>query len=196
MSERIWGWKEVLGISLRCEWLTQSFREEWKITSRFRWSNYTAFFSRKTDLEFFLLYNALVTRFYWTDLFNICPISSWSGFLKGDWKLHFKDIKLESYSAKSASPPDVQKPNNKTKHIPEYNLNSNISPSIRIFKKCLFGSYLSWNFGICFFSLNVNYKSTEVQCRTSYWVQIPLRMVRAQCSNANYAHGGFWCYLG
>ena len=34
-----------------------------------------------------------------------------------DGKSNFKDIKLESYSAKSASPPDVQKPNNKMKNI-------------------------------------------------------------------------------
>ena len=36
-QKRIWAWKEVLGISLRCEWLTQSFWEEWKII--YRWSN-------------------------------------------------------------------------------------------------------------------------------------------------------------
>ena len=46
--------------------------------------------------------------------------------MKGDGKLHFEDIKLESYSAESASSLDVQKVDNKTKNIPEYKLNSNI----------------------------------------------------------------------
>ena len=89
---------------------------------------YTLFFDK-----LILNFSYFIIRWWPGFTENICPISSWSGFLKGDGKLHFEDIKLESYSAKSASPPDVQKPDNKTKNIPEYNLNSNISPSIRIF---------------------------------------------------------------
>ena len=129
VSERIWAWKEVLRISLRCEWLTQSF---WESGKSYLGDQIYCLSSINWSYSFVFL-NLLVTRFYWTDLFDICPIPSWSEFLKGDGKSNLKDIKLESYSAKSASSLDMQKPNNKTKNIPEYNLNSNISPSIRIF---------------------------------------------------------------
>ena len=106
VSERIWGWKEVLGISLRCEWLTQSFREERKIIPR--WSNilYSSIDWSWTILTLYCIGDQVSLNRFIQHLSNLIMIRIFERRLKTTFQRHqirvlFSKVCLSSWCAKA-----------------------------------------------------------------------------------------------